>query len=254
MRRRGDILLALAVWMVPAGLAAARPVTLADHTVESSKSSKSAKVDASVKGAKHASDSREDARDGKVRGDDVKGHEDDRSKGRTDDSKGSATATQPTGGAIEIAALLSLRVEANEDSFSASLRDDSLSRGAKGDRADEERSDRAERATKRLYQMVSAEYSTWDSDVTEHSDANPGADFQHAIWDLEDELTDAGTTTADHVLAAYAPEPRMGVMVLDDTIFALNIQQDPEIATVPEPGSLVLLGTGLLVVSRRRLR
>lgn len=115
-------------------------------------------------------------------------------------------------------------------------------------------------ATKWLYyQAVSGGYSSWYTGVTGSAlNSGAGANMQYALWFLEGERTASeigGTGSAGYLLANYAQSQDWNTLYSQGhRVYAMNLttasgaraqDQLAYAAPVPEPGSLILLGTGL---------
>ena len=132
-------------------------------------------------------------------------------------------------------------------------------------------------ATKWLYyQAVTGGYTSFYAIATGLApNANVGASFQYAVWYLEQEQTAAqigGVTSSGYLLANYALANQNwgSLSAAGNRVFAMNLTDvngspvQDQLAyrfestvtqqAVPEPGSLLLVGSGLIAVYRRRSR
>ena len=174
-----------------------------------------------------------------------------------------------TGTALGVADFITFCIEFNEHfsyggTYDFTLSDNAVNGGVAGGNPDP-----VSDATKWLYyQVVSGGYtSTYTAATSLGLSNNVGADFQYAIWYLEQERTEAeigGPTSAGRLLAQYALDNQadwIPLFAAGHRVYAMNLtdaagglhQDQLAYAAVPELGSLMLLGTGLLVVSRKLL-
>jgi hypothetical protein len=189
------------------------------------------------------------------------------------DGGGGPFEAKTTGGALGVADFITFCIEFNEEFNYGATYDFALSDGAKNGGVSGHTStnfDPLSDATKWLYyEVVSGSYSSMyhaatGLDLSNNNDV--GANFQYAIWYLEDERTVSeigGSTSAGLNLANYALAHQNWSDLFKDgnRVYAMNLtdaagglhQDQLAYGVVPEPGSLMLLGTGLLVLSRKLL-
>jgi len=189
---------------------------------------------------------------------------------------GPFTATT-TGLALGVEDFITFCLELNEEvSFNATynfaLSDGAVNGGVAGGNPDP-----LSDATKWLYyEVASGGYSSIYTAATGLGLSNDvGANFQYAFWFLEQERTESdlgGPSNPGVQLATYALANQnwSTLFAAGNRVFAMNLTDDAgsfhqdqlaytsvnttQDVPVPEPGSLMLLGTGLFVVSRKLRR
>jgi len=176
---------------------------------------------------------------------------------------------------------VSLCIEFNEHfsygtSYTFTLSDNAFSGGVDGGNPDP-----VSDATKWLYyQAVTGGYTSFYAIATGLApNANAGANFQYAVWYLEQEQTAAqigGVTSPGYRLANYALDNQnwASLFAAGNRVFAMNmtdvngspaqdqlaygfennVTEQVVPVPVPEPGSLLLMGSGLIAVYRRYSR
>lgn len=188
---------------------------------------------------------------------------------------------QTTGTALGVSDFVTFCIEFNEEfyyggTYNFTLSDGAVNGGVSGQTSPNY--DPVSDATKWLYyQVVSGGYSSMYTPATGLALSDDvGANFQNAIWYLEGERTDAeigGTSSAGYLLATYGIGHQSEWSTLyaaGNRVYAMNLTDDAggfhqdqlayqytvgtQDVPVPEPASLILLGTGLVVAARRFVR